>query len=296
MSLSTIRSSSALISANPLYDPSLDRQIVSIAESFIDKSGVITVEDCKSLSLESLISTFREKKSKFMECYTDSAKIKDSLDYSKCIKEAEKNLQTMENINESIDQKDTAIDRRMLIEFRDNLIELKQFLSHMQQSIPIGPSLLLQSDVLNLRSLATVPETQYYESSSEPGVYYLEPKISRAGLMRWFGRYLIQGGYTGVTIGNKVDELFKVRLRGMCTWVALEESSKSLKVKASIIKDIKDKLDRALLDTWNFDEVETISYRELIDVYGLSKAEAKRESDYIVLFHKKTRVPDHEKE
>jgi polyhydroxyalkanoate synthesis regulator phasin len=260
---------------------------------FLEKEGIISSEECHELSVGDLIKKMDDMQEAFQTHLKDIQENADAHDYSICLRELEKIEEGVQNIAASLVKKGDINSER------ENVIEnMTKSIEQAHHHIPLGPSVLLQSDMTNLSKITMISKDDYY--TNDMGAFF-EPKISQLSLIRHFEKLKKEQGYKSITVGWKVSKLYSKSLDTMCSYIAFEkdvsqkprlwkiDQQPSLSRKSESFSDALKRIVPDIsnqIEEWKFDDYKLISYDELTNNYHLSPNKTKK-YDFIIFYHKK---------
>jgi hypothetical protein len=288
------------------------KNITNQISPHLEKEGILSVEECNNLPTVDLIHAMNDKHKSFQTYLNDIRNITDSHDYSVCLRKLEKIEETVRNML-------TCLASRK-IHYDKNIIEsMHQSIQKTQLDMPVGHSILLQSDITKLVTVATISDHDYY--ITEMGKF-CEPKISQFYLLSYFEKFKKEQGYKSYAIGWKVSNFYGKPLNTMCSYIAFEKNksqknqvwvgmmhdgmqfvtdfcygkesnnqqlSREVKSQDEIFSNALNRLVPELkeqAEKWQFSYYKLISYNELKNDYHLSAEDAKKH-DFIIFYHKK---------
>ncbi|BBI16897.1 hypothetical protein [Neochlamydia sp. S13] len=195
-------------------------EIQSELELFLDNNGIISVSECQKKTCEELAEFFEVQVNEFSKGAEAAKAIlndtKNSLDYSQCMSEAEKNVENMNNILNALRNKQASVTI-----FETRYEEIKKALQAMRSTIPLGQSIFLRKDMEMINTIRSIPQEKVYTSLPHGNFY--EPQVPTLTLASWFQKYFLNKCYEGVSVGRKLDRIYSHELNTMCTLIGLKK-------------------------------------------------------------------------
>lgn len=248
-----------------LYDSSSaiskDANLMVNLQAIINE-GVITNNTCNTLSTEELTQLFQEKLQNLNLAYQEARSVLEkeeaveqkSLFYGERLLVAERSVLSLHNIKRVIAKNNPDLVVDSLLE---QISDADKKLSEMTNSLPLGPSRLLPSDLQKYQSISSIPRNKTYEFN---GQIYYEPQISLTGLSAIFTPMIQQGKYGGITSCRFSEKLYNLILKQPFSYVALRKSPAQraqdlAQLRAGNISDNKDYpglMIRAGVACWNY--------------------------------------------